>query len=201
MVERGLALLTKSILDRVRALAQLLEVAATRKRGFRRTEVPTSYDMDTKGRENSQGNMTMIAGIKIGDMGHAELEGIAITDLHNMGQAMGAIGSTMAATITVTAGNMSLRPATRLNVRVATAGDPRDGVGARDLLVTKIDIVSLRARLFLMLVIVGVTRDGDPCPARRRRVLGRDPAAAGTGLSRRWRDRPIPHCPRPRRSH
>ncbi len=134
--ELGPAPLASSILDRVRALAQLVSATWTRERGLRRTAVPTSGDMDTKGREDSQGNVLMIAGITIGDRGHAELEGDAITVLHIMGRAMSAVGSTMAASITVTAVDWPLRAATLLNARVATARDPRGGMEVRNLLGT-----------------------------------------------------------------
>ncbi len=108
-----------------------MEPRATRARacGRRRYEVQTSYGVDTKGSEYSKGYGFIDTGTAVGIKGHMEPMEDAITALCIMVPTRNAVVSTVEASVTVTVVGARLRPAIRLNVRVATARDPWGGTG------------------------------------------------------------------------
>ncbi len=70
----------------------------------------------------------MIMGITFGVKGRTELREDVITTRYIVLPIRSAVGSRMKASITVMIVGTRLRPATRLNVRVATARDPWGGM-------------------------------------------------------------------------
>ncbi len=131
MAAMGLASSATSVLAQPRTAARLVGETAARARRRRRIVAPLNYGTNTNGLVNSQGKMLMDEGIMFGDVGRAKIEGIANIVLPDLGLAKGATGSSAAASFALTSDKVSQRPVTSLDVRVATAGGPRNGVAAR----------------------------------------------------------------------